>query len=263
MEGYKGSRPSEMDASDKKFAPSDIIGPCSICRSTSGHVPDCAVINESARDFHNADFLAYALASGASEMRNQACEFLRDQGMNESRISDSILHQEQRRQIHQEIKENLAKRLSIDSIPTADELNAGVYAEQLESHVRDAVFALRKKGYDTKGSGFGDIDVEKLYLSGDNTSFLTLGEGVIEQLTRLGVQIVDDGEAIKFLSAGKSVNEIKQTWDLIAQILPDLGHVAPQAKPYLGVFRYNAIRSGKLPPDPIFEAMWEKNHPKT
>jgi hypothetical protein len=263
MEGYKGPGPSEMDVPDKKSAPSEVIGQCSICRASRGHLPDCAVINESARDFHNADLLAYALASGESEMRNQACEFLRAQGMSEARISDSILHQEQRQQIHQEIKENLVRRLSIDPIPTDDELNAGVYAEQLESHVRDAVFALRKKGYDTKGSGFGDIDVEKLYLSGENPSFSTLGKEVIEQLTSLGIQVADDGEAIKFLSAGKSVDEIKQTWDLIAQILPDLGHVAPQAKPYLGVFKYNSIRAGKLPPDPTFEAMWEKNHPKT
>jgi hypothetical protein len=39
-----------------------------------------------------------------------------------------------------------------------EELRAGVYKEGLEPQVRDAVFALRRKGYATFESGFGGYD---------------------------------------------------------------------------------------------------------
>lgn len=49
---------------------------------------------------------------------------------------------------------DLAQRKEKEPIPTAEEVLMGCYIEQIENHVRDAVRALRAKGYNTVESGF-------------------------------------------------------------------------------------------------------------
>jgi hypothetical protein len=108
--------------------------------------------------------------------------------------------------------------------PEMDEVEQkmGIVREGLEYQVRDAVYLLNKKGYNTTSSGFwGDRSLQTLQFSAGQLGF---SEEITSKLEEMGVK-VEDGKGIYNCSLSFSFNkanlgEIKTIFDKIATLLP-------------------------------------------
>lgn len=132
----------------------------------------------------------------------------------------------------------LKDRLTHNPVPTEEELNIGAYVEELEPQVRAAVVVLRNKGYNTGSSGFwgeGHIDqVMNIATPIDNNTRARLAEHDIR---------VTDGKIHFTPEQPSNLEAVKQTWDMIADIVPDLGrHAEPADNQGAVVFRYATER---------------------
>ncbi len=122
------------------------------------------------------------------------------------------------------------------------EINAGVYREELEPQVSDAVFLLRKKGYDTFQSGFDDLaDGSQFFdfnLEGDvhDAEILkalfeegSIPESLKKESINVEVKTFKDRLTVKFIpdNALMPLDQWKKIFDLVATLVPDRGHVAP------------------------------------
>jgi len=114
----------------------------------------------------------------------------------------------------------LKQRTADNPYATEDEYNLGLYREQLETQVRDAVFALYKKGYRPVGSGFYDLSqgTQAIILEerGVNVDLLkaNLGENitVTQSNGRLTISFKQ--------KTGATIQELKAIWDNIASLIP-------------------------------------------
>lgn len=128
----------------------------------------------------------------------------------------------------------LKDRLTNSPTPTAEELNMGAYKEELEPQVRDAAMAMRLKGYNTGSSGFWGYDhvdqAMDVATPIDDTTLTCLAEHNIW---------VSDGRIHFAPEQPSDLESIKKTWDMIADILPDLGkHADPAENAGADEFRY-------------------------
>lgn len=96
----------------------------------------------------------------------------------------------------------------------------GIFVEQLEPQVRNAVIEINRKGYQTNSSGFYGHFGEYQAIDGK----FVLDEETKGRLKEMGVQ-VREGIAItdiRFWPTTPDLEHIKRTWDAIGQILPDI-----------------------------------------
>ncbi len=131
---------------------------------------------------------------------------------------------------YHELKDRLAKNPE----PSDEEVSMGVYVEELEPQIRDAVLELRRKGYNTGSSGFWGYDhagqAMDIATPIDDKTKARLAEHMVD-VTDMGIRFNPDNPS--------NVDEIKKTWDLIANILPDLGrHAEPAENMGAEIFRY-------------------------
>lgn len=135
------------------------------------------------------------------------------------------------------------RRLAERPTATPEEISAGVYAEQLERPVREAVFALRRKGYPTVSSGF---------LGVEGGQHLALGAPMFDDAAIAAVRkaiegafpvVIEPSSPTQMdirLTASMDPAELTKMWDAIAQALPDRGAPAPpKARPYHGIMATN------------------------
>jgi hypothetical protein len=119
----------------------------------------------------------------------------------------------------------LKDRLTNNPVPTAEEWNMGAYKEELEPQVRDAAMAMRLKGYNTGSSGFwGHDHVDQamdIATPIDDNAKARLAEHMIE-VTDKGVRFTPENPS--------NLDSIKKTWDMVADILSDLGKHADPAE---------------------------------
>src|ERR1700759_442476 len=59
----------------------------------------------------------------------------------------------------------ITQRVMTNPIPDEEEFSAGAYREQIEPQCREAIFAMRRKGYRTGSSGFAYIDIAGIRFS--------------------------------------------------------------------------------------------------
>lgn len=145
----------------------------------------------------------------------------------------------------------LGVRIANNPTPTDEEWNMGAYKEELEPQVRDAAMSMRKKGYNTGSSGFWGRDhieqVMDVATPIDDNTKARLAEHNIE-VTNTGIRFTPESPS--------NLESVKETWDLIADILPDLGkHAEPAQSLGADVFRH-AMRHGKYT-DYIETWVWE------
>jgi len=115
-------------------------------------------------------------------------------------------------------------RISSNPIPDSEELSAGAYRELIEPQCRKAVFEMRRKGYDTKSSGFGTSNSQVV------DGYLPLDQAAVDALVHKGFFVYEVGvnsPSIMFRPLSADIEEITHTWDELAALLPDLGTPAP------------------------------------
>jgi len=133
-----------------------------------------------------------------------------------------------RDKIHKELREALQKRLdSPDLNVTEDELRLGAFMEELEPQVRDALVVLNKKGYQTHSSGFyGESgELQAIDIEGKDL----IDQETIQKLNDMNVRVginewsPDGSLKLEFKPENQDIQEIKEKWDKIAEVLPDRG----------------------------------------
>lgn len=141
-------------------------------------------------------------------------------------------------------------------IPTDEELNAGVARSELESQVADAVFVLRRKGFNTFESGFGSsygclgeqiigftLEKEQTIVIPDFLREYLQNKGFVVDVDSFTVPDVENYEVqlnirptpFRFVE----LSEWKEIWDFVAESIPPISsdQVRPADLPVHQEFR--------------------------
>lgn len=172
-------------------------------------------------DFSNEDVVRRILESGSPEEIEQ----LRAAGNLDQATIDLRRHfaQLRKRTIDETFAETI-ERAEHAPFASDEELNAGVYREMIEPHVRDAVFRLREKGYGTKSSGFSIENRQTILFDAPYFSTISVPSSVCAELEAEGVTIEIEPEKISLLFKNPTtIEQMKTVWDRIEESLPDRG----------------------------------------
>jgi|GEM_PF-861136 len=124
------------------------------------------------------------------------------------------------------MKTRFKERILNDPEPTQEEWNMGVYREEIEPQVRDAVLIMRKKGYNTYESGFYGHDRQRIGFSETVSGDFQLPEQIRKLATEKGLTVMISSDAIELIySRYVELDGIKEVWDAIANSLPIVGEV--------------------------------------
>lgn len=144
-----------------------------------------------------------------------------------------------RKKTHEKMDEEILQRNSKNPIPTKEEWEMGAYIEQIEPHIRKAVLELRRKGYNTKGSGF-------LYPSAQSIDFcepLMLDSFVINKISEkipaeiAELKICSDRIILNFLKFA-DLESMEKIWNNVVKEIPYLNHAAGLAVSGTGAIRF-------------------------
>lgn len=136
--------------------------------------------------------------------------------------------------------------------PTEEEWKLGVYREEIEPQVRDAVIMLRNKGYNTFESGFYGPDMQRIGFA--ESLGAEISPEALRQLESLGLrtEVTEDGINLHY-SRPLGLDELKNAWDIVARDLPDLGHEAGKAVTGATEFFRKRVENIKRNPEAFFD----------
>lgn len=124
------------------------------------------------------------------------------------------------RKVEIDIKRRIAKNTHPDKI----ELILGLFIEEIEPQVRQAVVKMNKKGYSTDASGFMENPCDQM-IEGD----FRLEEITINKLKEVGVLIETNPSGytrIQFSPREANISKINKEWNKIVSLLPDKAKIA-------------------------------------
>lgn len=114
---------------------------------------------------------------------------------------------------------DLKKRQKKNSKPDKIESCLGLFVEELEPQVRQAVLSMNKKGYSTDASGFMDNPGDQM-IEGD----FQLDQKSIKELQVIGVTVETNPSGytrIQFSAKEANIKKIKKQWNKIVSLLPN------------------------------------------
>lgn len=134
------------------------------------------------------------------------------------------------RRCHEQSARETEKRIWSEKPPTEEELRMGIFREDLEYPVRDALFVINRKGYKTIMSGFDGLAPNRQFITGS----FEIDHETVSKLVERGVHVILPDlrkrvgvTEISFYPTALDMNAIKKKWDEVADLLPDLGHRSP------------------------------------
>jgi hypothetical protein len=137
---------------------------------------------------------------------------------------------ELRERTHAEMEKQVAERIKNNPHPTEEELWMGAFVEQLEPQVRDVVLTFRRKGYNAFSSGFyceGKQNIDGPFTLDKETKAKLAQFGVgVHEMTKANDKNIAWYTGVYFFPEKPDLDEMKQTWDRIAGVLPDRGRIA-------------------------------------
>lgn len=145
------------------------------------------------------------------------------------KLSDKTLFVEHYQKIFERIdtKHNMLRRMQENPEATDEEYELGTYKEGVEQQVRDACFALNRKGYKTFESGFREKDGDRDQYIGMYNYNVELPASLIESFKekQFDISIIreDDRTVINIhpeRAEPVTLTEWKQLWDELAERLP-------------------------------------------
>ena len=118
------------------------------------------------------------------------------------------------------------ERAETQPLATDEEYDAGVYREGIESQVVDAVFGLRRKGYNTFQSGFTEKHPRDQYIDVYNKE-VAISDEIVTELKQLGFEVLlkkqGDRTTIRIHPVKDTpvrLNEWKEVWNTFAEKMP-------------------------------------------
>lgn len=136
-----------------------------------------------------------------------------DQDSQKQRLFDKLKYKIQRK-----VEFDIRKRIKLNPHPTKTEFMLGLFTEELEPQVRQAVLNMNRKGYSTDASGFMD-DSRNQMIEGD----FRLEDKTVKALEAMGVNVETNPSCytrIQFLSVEADILQIKRKWNRIISLLP-------------------------------------------
>jgi len=184
-----------------------------------------SVQEESNTDLHNEDYIRRVFTSGnKGDIESLAAYY--NFTTDEVRLFSYFA--KLRQKTLDEMRPQIEARRQNHPIENEEELNMGAYQESIEPQVRPAVFDLRKKGYATYGSGFGDFDSQEIYFEKDYLKNFQLSEQAVNEYRNRGVIIEVKADRIKLIFKKEfDQEEIKALWQEVQSYFPDLGEPSP------------------------------------
>lgn len=146
----------------------------------------------------------------------------RDPSLQRQRLFERLYYD-----VRRKIENDLNNRRSKNPDPVNIELHLGVFVEELEPQVRQAVLVLNRKGYSTDTSGFMANPCQQM-IEGD----FQCDENTIDKLKTIGVIAetnVSGYTTLQFLPESADMQKIKKKWDEIVSLLPDKKTMASPA----------------------------------
>lgn len=138
---------------------------------------------------------------------------------------------ELRKEVHEDMEENLSKRKEENPEASEEELELGAYKEAIEPQMRDPVFTLRDKGYNTLSSGFGGPGVQQLVFEKNDYLEKFDQKKLKREMAEKGVELELGPGQINFLCQEKMpVEDLKEVWDTIAERLPEIDKGTKKSK---------------------------------
>ncbi len=129
------------------------------------------------------------------------------------------------------------QRLVENPLADEEELNAGAYKDELESQVSNAVFMLRKKGYNTFQSGFKESSIRDQFVDVYNKE-VKIPESIIEYFKNKKIEISikesNDRTTITLHPLKEEaviLEEWKNIWDDFADKIPGIENTKPEKEP--------------------------------
>lgn len=130
-----------------------------------------------------------------------------------------------------EMKDKLEKRRLDNPRASRKEQGMGAYFEQIEPQVREAVLALRHKGYSTYESGFGDFDSQKISFEEQHLENFKLSEETQDELEKNGAKLIIKPKSLEIkFSKFQNLEKVKDIWQKVVISLPPLGGEAPPSE---------------------------------
>lgn len=119
---------------------------------------------------------------------------------------------------------DIKRRQKRNPKPDKIESRLGLFVEELEPQVRQAVLEMNKKGYSTDASGFMNNPVDQM-IDGD----FNLEEKSIDKLKTIGVTVETNPSGytrLQFSPKEADIKKIKKQWNKIVSLLPDKNRLA-------------------------------------
>jgi len=138
----------------------------------------------------------------------------------------------QKQRLFERLKYNIQRKMEIDikrrkvknTHPNKIELILGLFMEEIEPQVRQAVVKLNKMGYSTDASGFMDNSCDQM-IEGD----FQLDGKTVRKLEGVGVRVETNPSGytrLQFSPLEADISKIKRKWNKIVSLLPEKNQAA-------------------------------------
>jgi hypothetical protein len=180
--------------------------------------------NQIKPDFYNEEYIRQVFESGTKE---QLSELADNHKLTPEQIKIFCYYAKLRREIIDGMKKAIDDRRQRDPLATDEEFSLGAYQESIEPQVREVVINLRRKGYSTYESGFGDFDGQIISFENDDLKDFYFSDEILDKFKERGVIIQTMPKEIRLLFRREfSQEEIKNFWQEVENLIPDLGRPA-------------------------------------
>jgi len=177
----------------------------------------------------NLDVVTQILESGTDAEMEELRAF---HDLSPERLALMRFFAQQRLAVLKQMGEQLAIREVQNPAASVDEYNMGAFAESIEPQVRDAVLTMRRKGFQTMSSGYGDYDIQSINFDAvPNMAAYKPSSELQALLEKQNIDFHSDESTVWFsCRTPLSVGDLKIVWDAIADDLPDQGQGAGKSK---------------------------------
>lgn len=176
------------------------------------------------KDLNNEDYIRKVFEGGTKEELDQIANHHK---FSTEQIERFCYFSKLRREILNEMKEQLAARRENNPLATEAELSMGVYQENIEPQIRETVINLRKKGYASYESGFSGFDSQAISFEKKYLENFRIPDQIIDKFRDQGVTIEISPNRIELIFTKEfNQKEINNFWREIETYFSDLGESA-------------------------------------